>query len=153
MMETRKKGKISKMGMAASQARLLTVTARINDIGYELMSLSATKMALANEADILALNYNEALNEKRLKWSNDAGATMYDLTYDTLMQPSQLNAYEPYMITDMAGKVVVDDKYKKYMWKLKNSESDLGDKNGNELYNEKHKKKLINKINFFIIFN
>ena len=102
------------MGMAAGQARLLTITARINDIGYELMSLSATKMALASEADILALNHNEALNEKRLKWSNDAGATMYDLTYDTLMQPSQLNAYEPYMITDMAGKVVVDDKYQKY---------------------------------------
>lgn len=33
----------------------------------------------------------------------------------------------------------IEDKYKKYMWQIRNSESDLGDKNGNKLYNDKHK--------------
>lgn len=102
------------MGMAATQARLLTLTNRKNNIGYDLTMLSSQKMALAREADKISLKHNEALNEKRLKWSNDAGATMYDLSYKTLMHPSQMNAYEPYMLTDHAGKVVVDDLYKKY---------------------------------------
>ena len=102
------------MGMAASQARLLTLTNRKNHIGYDLTMLSAQKMALANESDRIAMDYSNALNEKRLKWSNDAGATTYDLTYATLMNPSKLNAYEPYMLTDHAGKVVVDNSYLKY---------------------------------------
>ena len=57
------------MGMAATQARLLTLTNRKNMIGYDLTMLSAQKMALAREADKVSLDYNEALNEKRLKWS------------------------------------------------------------------------------------
>lgn len=102
------------MGMAASQARLITLTSRKNAIGYDLTMLSAQKMSLARESDKIATAYSDALNEKRLKWSNDAGATTYDLSYKTLMNPSQLNAYEPYMLTDHAGKVVVDDFYQKY---------------------------------------
>ena len=102
------------MGMAASQARLITLTSRKNHIGYDLTMLSAQKMSLARESDKIATAYSDALNKKRLKWSNDAGATTHDLTYKTLMNPSQLNAYEPYMLTDHAGKVVVDDFYHKY---------------------------------------
>jgi len=102
------------MGMAATQAFLLTMTKRRNDIRLDLNMLSAEKIALANESDKVALNYNDALNSKVLKWSNDAGATMYDLSYSTLMNPSQLNGYQPYMITDLADHVVVDDNYLKY---------------------------------------
>ena len=102
------------MGMASTQARLLTLTNRKNTIGYNLSMLSAQKMSLAREADAISTRYAEALNEKTLKWSNDGGGTYYDLTYDTLMSPSALNNYEPYMLTDMSGKVVVDDKYKEY---------------------------------------
>ena len=102
------------MGMAATQARLLTLTNRKNMIGYDLSRMSAQKMSLAREADAISLRYNEALNEKVLKWSNDSGATYHDLTYNTLMSPSALNNYEPYMFTDMNGKVVVDNTYRKY---------------------------------------
>ena len=119
------------MGMAATQARLLTLTNRKNMIGYDLTMLSAQKMALAREADKVSLDYNEALNEKRLKWSNDAGATMYDLSYDTLMQPSQLNCYEPYMITDMSGKVVVDNNYLKYAQLISPNGAPGGNYDGN----------------------
>ncbi len=102
------------MGMAATQARLLTLTNRKNRIGYNLSMLSAQKMSLAREADAISTRYTNALNEKVLKWSNDGGANYYDLTYNTLMNPSALNNYEPYMLTDMSGKVVVDDTYLKY---------------------------------------
>ena len=105
---------LTQMGMAATQANLLTLTNRKNTIGYNLSMLSAQKMSLARESDAISTRYNEALNEKVLKWSNDAGATYHDLTYNTLMNPSALNNYEPYMLTDMSGKVVVDDRYKKY---------------------------------------
>lgn len=121
------------MGMAAPQARLLAWTNRKNAIGLDLSMLSAQKMSLANEADKIALNYNEALNSKVLKWSNDAGATMHDLTYNTLMQPSQLNNYEPYMLTDMSGKVVVDNNYLKYAKMISSNGAAGGNYEGNRL--------------------
>ena len=61
------------MGMAATQARLLSLTNRKNTIGYDLSRLSAQKMSLARESDAISTRYTEALNEKTLKWSNDSG--------------------------------------------------------------------------------
>ncbi len=45
----------------------------------------------------------------------------------------------------------INDKYKKYMWQIKNSESDLADENGNRLYNDRHKEFM--EINNDIIFS
>ena len=119
------------MGMAATQARLLTLTNRKNRIGYNLSMLSAQKMSLAREADAVSTKYTNALNEKVLKWSNDAGQNYYDLTYDTLMNPSALNNYEPYMLTDMSGKVVVDNDYLKYAQMISPNGACGGDYNSN----------------------
>ena len=102
------------MGMAASQARLLQLTNRKNTIGRELSSLSLQKMSLTREMSKVSKDYQEALNTKTLKWSNNSGVTYVDLSYQNLMTPSSMNQQTPYLITDSNGKIVVDSSYQKY---------------------------------------
>ena len=102
------------MGMAASQARLLQLTNRKNTIGSELSSLSLQKMSLTREMSKVSKEYNEALNSKVLKWSNNAGVTYVDLSYQNLMTPSDMNQQTPYLITDINGSIIVDSSYHKY---------------------------------------
>ena len=102
------------MGMAASQSNLLQLTSRKNTIGRQLESLSLQKTALTREMQGVTKDYQNALNSKVLKWSNNSGATYVDLSYSNLMRPSLANNNTPYLITDNSGRVVVDSKYQKY---------------------------------------
>ena len=102
------------MGMAASQINLLRLTARKNSINGQLEHCSLQKMALTREMKKVSMEYQEALNSKVLKWSNNSGVTYVDLSYKNLMSPGNANQNVPYLITDTSGKVVVDDKYQKY---------------------------------------
>ena len=102
------------MGMAASQVRLLQLTGRKNDIGYQLKNLSLQKTALSRDMKRVTRNYQNALNSKVLKWSNNGGASYVDLSYANLMRPGSANKNKPYLITNSSGKVVVDSKYQKY---------------------------------------
>ena len=52
------------MGMAASQARLLTITARMHDIEYQAQSIQNAKLALATESDQVYQEYVEAVLRK-----------------------------------------------------------------------------------------
>lgn len=97
------------MGMAASQVRFLSLQNRKNTIGLNLMTLSNRKTALSRDMSRVANEYNNAMNQKTLKWSNDSGVTYSDLTYDKLMKPNELNTTKPYIITDAQGRVVLDD--------------------------------------------
>ena len=54
------------MGMSASQARLLSITARMNDIEYKSQTISNTKLRLADEAEQVSREYTEALNKTKL---------------------------------------------------------------------------------------
>ena len=54
------------MGMSASQARLLSITARINDIEYKSQNISNTKIRLADESEQAATDYTKALNKTKL---------------------------------------------------------------------------------------
>lgn len=79
------------MGMAASQVRLLQLTSRKNTIGYQLQNLSLQKTALSRDMQRVTRNYQEALNTKTLKWSNNAGVSHVDLSYANLMRPGSAN--------------------------------------------------------------
>ena len=50
------------MGMAASQARLLSITARIHDLEFEGQSIQNAKLQLANHSDQAYEDYLEALD-------------------------------------------------------------------------------------------
>ena len=98
------------MGMSASQVRFLTLQNRKHSIGKQLTTLSNRKMALSRDMNTVAMRYNQALNQKLLKWSNDQGNTYNDLSYDLMMKPNEINTNMPYILSTKDGKVVVDNK-------------------------------------------
>lgn len=53
--------------MAASQMRLLALTARKSDLEYTAQRLSSTKVQLANQSEEASQNYVNALNAKKLQ--------------------------------------------------------------------------------------
>lgn len=102
------------MGMSASQVRLLQLTERKNDIGYELTMLSNDKVSLTRDMQRVAREYQNALNSQTLKWSNNGGVSYIDLSYSNLMSPSSINQNKAYLLTDLNNKVVVNSQYQKY---------------------------------------
>ena len=99
------------MGFAAPQARLGLLTQRQHTIRNQLTILANDKINLTRASERNSLNYCNAMNAKKYMWSCNAGNSYADLTYNTLMRPSQSNQYQPYLLTDYNGRVVLDDKY------------------------------------------
>lgn len=96
------------MGLSASQARLLTITARKSDCEYESMRLSHQKIALSRDMNCVSAEYQDAINQTKLIWDfygNDSKAN--DLNYGLLMSPSALNNFTPTPLTDTSGRVVL----------------------------------------------
>ncbi len=58
------------MGLAASQARLLTITSRLHDIELKQQNISNQKMRLSNESDEVSTAYSKALNTQRFTLNN-----------------------------------------------------------------------------------
>ena len=54
------------MGMSASQARYLQLTARRSDLEYEAMQINQAMMSLSESTDAVAKKYNQALENRRL---------------------------------------------------------------------------------------
>ncbi len=57
------------MGMAASQARLLSLTARLNDVEFEAQSIELAKLKLADTEDAVYQKYLEALDATQITGS------------------------------------------------------------------------------------
>lgn len=103
------------MGLAASQARLLFVTARKNDVEFQEMRVANQKIALSRESAAASEAYSDALNSRKLMWAVDGSATgdkEVDLTYDLLMRPNTTADSGQYIYTNSSnGKVILDNKY------------------------------------------
>lgn len=95
------------MGLAASQARLLTLTSRKSDVEGRLMSIANQKLALSRDSAKLSTNYSDALSSKKLTW-DVADGTKTPLTYDLLMTQNNLNTAGQYFIADSRGRVILD---------------------------------------------
>ncbi len=102
------------MGMGASQVRLLQLTNRNLQLGEDLVKLSNEKMELSRAKNKITLEYNKSLSAKVLKWTNNAGVSCTNLSYSLLMRPNSANQNRPYLLTDSAGKVILDSKYAEY---------------------------------------
>ena len=97
------------MGLAASQARLLTITSRKSDCEYQSMALSHQKIALARDMNVVSAEYQDALTKTKLIYDfYGNGDKSTHLTYGMLMRPSELNKYMPSPITDQKGRIVLD---------------------------------------------
>lgn len=102
------------MGLSASQARLLTITARKSDCEYESMRLSHQKIALSRDMEKVSAEYDNAMAQTKLVYDYyGTGSEQNPLAYNHLMTPSQLNNFTPMPLTDSSGRVVLDDRLAK----------------------------------------
>lgn len=100
------------MGLAASQARLLTITARKADCEFQSMSLSHQKLALSRDMEKVSSDYQNSLNTTKLMYDyQGSGESNINLTYGLLMTPSVYNDYYPKLVTDAQNKVMLNSSY------------------------------------------
>lgn len=71
------------MGLAASQARLLTITSRLSSVELRQQRIAMDKIRLANDTDAVSTKYTNALNNKTLSFSNGSDNNI-PLTYSLL---------------------------------------------------------------------
>lgn len=99
------------MGLAASQARFLGITARKADCEYKSTELAQQKLEITNQLSDISATYANAMNSTKLIWNNEACNQDYGLTYSLIMTPSDMNNYNPYMITTPTGAVILNSEY------------------------------------------
>ncbi len=100
------------MGLAASQARLLTITARKADCEFLSMNLSHQKLALSRNMERVSSEYQESLNKTKLIYDYyGASDSNMDLTYGLLMSPSIYNDYYPKLVSDSKNRIVLNSAY------------------------------------------
>src|SRR5574344_2624099 len=95
------------MGLSASQARLLSITARLTNNELQSQLITSAKMRLADKSDSVSETYNDALASTKLQFQyyDDNGKNQtYDLT------PKFLYSYEP-LKNQYAIKNASSDKY------------------------------------------
>jgi len=115
------------MGLAASQARFLAITARKMNCEFQSMQIAQEKLSTTRDLQRAANEYQNALNATKLVWDSDDNT--YNLTYDVMMRPTTLNNFTPYMLTDTKGKVVLSNE----MFKAA-MEAGIIDKDGNPTF-------------------
>ena len=77
------------MGLSASQARLLNLTARMHDIEYKAQNLEAQKLQMANESTQVYQEYENALNKQKVQFKQigtDGSANYVDASISTLLE-------------------------------------------------------------------
>lgn len=98
------------MGMAASQARLLSLTARLHDVELKAQSIMSQKIALATQKDALYQEYCEALDATAIKvayMDGAGGKNFVDANYSTLCGYNK-DRYKQYALRDnRSGNVIV----------------------------------------------
>lgn len=105
------------MGMAASQARLLCITARISDVEFQAQSIQHAKLQLATQSDQAYKEYIEALDAQSLVLravdGNSGAQSTVTATFNNLcsryrLNPAANNGYE-YALKDARGRLIVED--------------------------------------------
>lgn len=97
------------MGMAASQARLLSITARLTDKEFQAQQISNAKVRLATDSEKLNAEYVDSLNQKNIKLVvgfADSTAQYEDLTYNGLVGVNSQLAGD-YCLTNTSGNILV----------------------------------------------
>lgn len=101
-----------KMGLAASQARFLCLTARKANCEYKSTALAQEKLNITEQMSQIANDYAQAMNATKLVWTPDGMAGSFGVSYGLLMTPSAANDYNPYMITTPSGAIILNTAYK-----------------------------------------
>ena len=100
------------MGLAASQARLLTITARKADCEFQSMKLSHEKIALSRDMERISDEYQAAMGKTKLVYDYyGSGTSQMAMNYGILMTPSVYNDYYPKLLTDNKNRIVLSAPY------------------------------------------
>ena len=101
------------MGLAASQARFLAITSRKMNCEFESMQIAQQKLSVTRDQQAAAQEYQNSLGATKLVWDADNNCDgtgdIYNLSYGLMMTPSALNEYDPYLVTDTRGRIVLSD--------------------------------------------
>ena len=98
------------MGMAASQARLLSITTRLSDNELRSQLINNAKMRLATESSSVSEAYIAALNDTTYMFTNydsDNNATYSTLTFNSLTAYNEFNTQ--YGLSNAAGQILVSE--------------------------------------------
>ena len=100
------------MGLAASQCRLLLLTARLSDTEYRAQMISQRRMALAMQTEQIATDYSRALNNRVLKHVFDLdgnnNATLKEaLSYASLTDVNSFMGGGRFRVLDVDGRIAV----------------------------------------------
>ena len=98
------------MGMAASQARLLSITSRMADNELRAQIINNSKMRLATESSRVSENYVNALNSATMMMSNytlDGESQYQKLSFNALTSYSAYN--NQYGLVNANGKLLVSE--------------------------------------------
>ena len=96
------------MGMAASQARLLTITARQHDVEYQAQSIQNAKIQLATQSDEVYNEYLDALDATTLTLRNSA-SELVTATFNNMcgLNAIQTATGEEYVLKDSQDRLIV----------------------------------------------
>lgn len=101
------------MGMAASQARLLSITARMTDNENTGQNISSAKIQLTDKMDQLNKDYLAALDATKLTvltGFNNSDEVYTDISYNLMTGFQTVAAGKQYVVTDKDGKVLISKK-------------------------------------------
>lgn len=99
------------MGMAASQARLLTITARLHDVEYKGQSLQNAKLQLSTQSDQVYQEYLEALDATTLTVS-DMNGNPITANFNNLCGMNAVDTGNQYALRASNGHLIVDNDIK-----------------------------------------
>ena len=98
------------MGMAASQARLLTITARMHDVEYQAQSIQNAKIALATQEDEVYREYLDALDQTTFTVKDNNNQTVV-ANFNTLcgINAARATSKERYLLRDDKNSIIVSE--------------------------------------------
>ena len=98
------------MGMAASQARLLSLTGRLHDVELKAQDVMSKKLALATQKDAVYQEYNDALEATSYKvayWNDDASTRLIDANFNSLCLYNESRCQQYALRDNKTGKLIV----------------------------------------------
>lgn len=101
------------MGMSASQARLLSITARMTDNEHSGQAVSYAKIRLADQTEYANKEYLEALNATKLTVLTgfNGSEEMYtDISYGLMTGYNTVANGTQYVVTDKKGQILVNSR-------------------------------------------
>lgn len=101
------------MGLAASQARFLGITARKNACELRSMEIAQERLSVSNQLSQASQNYMTSLNATKIIWNPEHtdDSYIYQLDYASMSRPNYFNDYQLQLLTNIKGQTVLNNAF------------------------------------------